>query len=388
MSATDGNSRSLGNSKTRIMIQYIVLLIIGLLTVVTTISYLLRYSNNIGGEKYLRKASSEQIEVDAPILVRCSWGTSLIARDGHPKQTSNNMSSNFSIKMCSEDYCKHESSHEAYNDFLFNEAVSVESGFINKTQAFYRFINSNATCLFLEQHSNALCTCEYYSFTEYCNRIFYNDKVEVSFIGDSTKRFLRGVRGACNAIKPMPIKPASSENTEGQHIIVVNEQTLHKLYLPNSREKDIGHSMRGETVISVNSFLNNIDNRLQHLLDNHSTTNDTIFVYMSNNNVCHDLYVGEYSESARFFTKTPILWNLKRLCNVVGLILLLHWALHLITTDQHLLENLPMHMSKSISHTILSSHWRPSTLLTVFSLIKKMDGTSLSLYRVLIRFML
>lgn len=252
--------------------------------------------------------SSEQKD-RAPILVRCSWGSSLIDRDDHPEHPSKK-SNKFSIRMCSSDFCKGEPSNEAYNDFLFNEAVSVESGYKNKTEAFDRFINSNASCHFLEQHENTLCTCEYYSFVEYCNRVFSDDNVEISFLGDSTSgRFQKNVDGACKEImsKSTLMKPTSSENNKmGHHIVVVNESTLHKLYLPFSREKDVpGGNFHPNPPLSVNDFLQNIDNHLQHLLDVHSTTDNTIFVYMSNNDVCHDLYNGKYFESTRFLLEDP-----------------------------------------------------------------------------------
>ena len=98
--------------------------------------------------------------------------------------------------------------------------------------------------------------------------------------------------------------------------MVVNDRTFHHLYLPFARESDVPertndtHQNKNrlkQSTVSVSHFKRLVSAQLNLALSpahplTHNTTND-IWVFMSNDMVCPDAYIGGYRAAATFLTR-------------------------------------------------------------------------------------
>jgi hypothetical protein len=209
------------------------------------------------------------------------------------------------------------------------------------------------------QEEQGLCSCIHLSFIEYCKRLHFNTSLEMHHLGDSTMAHLKDdthvgcqaytnhrstttttttttgtdltasglaesaastighdasepeqdvrAQEAASDLRPKKknavVSPPAAQ-VEKQHVVIVNERTLHYLYLPFAREID-----RPAITPGVNTMLLLNISSVQHYLDILTSCllktvrahpQGTIFVYMPNNEVCPDQFSGKYENSWRF----------------------------------------------------------------------------------------
>lgn len=250
-------------------------------------------------DKTLAQKCRQPVKSDEPMLVRCFWTNDTGKPFFHP---------------CQPNVCKSSTSHEAYGHFLFHEAFAAELADkkLLKRKTLDRFVESPAGCLFLESETE-LCSCQYGTFVDYCHRTYYGSH-KVFFKGDSTaNRFLRSTEAACEQKVDPPETNATIklENNNSSRVVVVNDKTLHKLYLPFYRETDIpSKDSRYDKMLdiaptSMSSFLHSLDDFLNEKVAEYSGEGNVIFVYMANNEVCHNSYIGNYRKSEKFLREDP-----------------------------------------------------------------------------------
>ena len=160
-----------------------------------------------------------------PVLLRCSWGTEMLTASGGPAPG------------CGQ-WCTSESSVRASQEFLFQEVhwhaktLHESPNNAHETSVVENLVSKRAQCLFYVGGDD-MCGCSYPSFEEFCRRTHFLDRTTLVFYGDSTVgRFARAVAASCAAHAP------PTRNASGDAVIIVNEDTLHHLYLPFAREAD------------------------------------------------------------------------------------------------------------------------------------------------------
>ena len=93
----------------------------------------------------------------------------------------------------------------------------------------------------------------------------------------------------------------------------MNDQTLHRLYLPFYRETDIPAQTGSDRFfhrapVSIEDFLETLDADLTKQMARHQKKVDAadedpstaVYVYMANNHVCQDVYTDKYAAVAEF----------------------------------------------------------------------------------------
>lgn len=212
----------------------------------------------------LSTSSLEPLD-ETPMLVRCTWSGSTVQNQTEPPS--------LPFASCPKDVCAHQKSHEAYGNFLFHQAVSGErkrgdEDFHNKM--LHHFVEDPAQCLFLTTNWQDMCHCRYDTFVDYCHHTFYSNEFNVKLIGDSTAHRLRSnIDSVCqnNVVPPPQDSTLSGVKGRTTNVVVVNDSTLHRLYLPFYRETDVptktGHDRLLHTPpTSIPDFWRQLDERL------------------------------------------------------------------------------------------------------------------------------
>ncbi len=227
-------------------------------------------------------------------LVRCFWGE----RSSFPH--------------CSAQLCYSDTSNHAYGEFLFHQAVHIQKIYRqdkkHKNETMQKIIDEPVQCLFLpdwrNQEDTPLCTCQYEPFQTVCEETSNPYKLQIHFDGDSTtKRFAMAIEKGCQ--HPIRQKLRKKEFSNTTFVVVVNMATLHHLYLPFYREKDKSQKAEKNNFLvrsptSVKDFLDQFELRVQQNIQKFAFTNNTVFVYMASNDVCHDVYDADYAKSVDF----------------------------------------------------------------------------------------
>lgn len=153
-----------------------------------------------------------------------------------------------------------------------------------------------------------MCTCSYQPFSEYCSKVHHNTDLHELLLGDSTMgRLKETIATDCALVRD---RAGPTQSVKGK-LVVINEGTLHRLYLPFARESDVhvritvdGHNQSralqlAERVASISHFKSILSARLNQMLKLHNDTADVIWVYMSNDVICPDAYISKYRSSWR-----------------------------------------------------------------------------------------
>ena len=245
------------------------------------------------------------------VPVRCFWGANMSEEEAR-------VDSVLPFAECSPSICASSQSHEAYSQFLFQQAVStvrqagVQSGTSKPiVTTIDRFLASPTQCLFLPSSlgdSADMCQCKYSTFLDYCEELFFNPDVAVTFTGDSTTgHFQKAVAAACQSqggTTTQPNTTAVAKHDTVYRVHVFQDGTLHRLYLPFSRESDV--PMKGKAYdkqlstppTSVAHYLDMLKDKLDSFVA--SRDPESVFVYMANNQVCHDPYTEGYKRAEQF----------------------------------------------------------------------------------------
>ena len=252
--------------------------------------------------------------------MRCSWGSSLGMEAA---------GSLYDSRHCNASFCRQsELSADAYQEFLLSEALSaniemtlqITSEDLNTTQLMH---HEHAQCIFFDEAgpptdaNGNLCSCSYLPLSAYCSMVHYGTTIEEVFIGDSTMtRLKETIARDCALINS--ITPVTSTNLADPittKLVVVNDDTLHSLYLPFARESDVPmvmhgtgtnttskHNMLKHSTTSISDFKSSVSQHIERALQQHDTPN-TIWVYMSNDMVCPDAFIRGYHEAWRFLKR-------------------------------------------------------------------------------------
>lgn len=208
------------------------------------------------------------------MFMRCSWGY------GMPD-------------ICPKSLCV--GSNKNYGDFLFHEVITGKVSNL-KVKTLTLLMNSSANCIYSIGDYTQVCSCRYKAFVKLCPQLS-----RVTFLGDSTSyRFKKKLDKVCNNVHMQ---------SGGNKIVLVNEKTLHYLFLPFSREVDIPlyHSL-----VSISDYLNILNQTLIRAMSQHVEPS-TKFIYMANNEVCPDLYTDSYYNSWRWLMDDINLTEIERI---------------------------------------------------------------------------
>ena len=296
-------TRSCGQHRTLnfiILIQAIIIVVLGMRH---TSSYISSQTEISSQRKKNENGSNTQTSSNSPpsssnktrnqsqeTLVRCIWGE------------------RFSFPQCSAQLCYSDTSNHAHGEFLFNQAVHTQR-LSGKKDMSQKILDEPVQCLFLldwsSQEDAPLCTCQYEPFQTICEQTSNLDKLQIHFDGDSTTGHLfRGIEDGCQ--HPIRREISTTKDTNTTFVVVVNMATLHYLYLPFYREADISSpnstkkNMFHHAPTSVKDFLDQFELKVQQNIQEFAFTNNTVFVYMASNDVCHEKFVGDYAKSVDF----------------------------------------------------------------------------------------
>jgi len=274
----------------------------------------LKFNRNITHHAIQREMNSESLSSlnSNNILVRCFWtGTDTLLNKERL------YSLNASI--CPRHFCQaNKASQQAYSDFLVMEAIGAEKGVVNKTTAFHWLVQSNAQCLFWEQQQQELCSCEYPSLIQFCEEFKWgwSRSWKIIWNGDSTIHYFKEwTQKACNQLRKDTQQQRQLNETNAlPTILITNDKTMHKLYLPFFRESD----RKCKTCLqkdqnfdfspgSMQEYLTRLEDDEEAVEEKFASEsgNLQLVVYMSNNYVCDHLYTGNYSKAVRFLLENP-----------------------------------------------------------------------------------
>lgn len=241
-------------------------------------------------------------------LARCAWGVGL------------------EFGSCGKVFCMGEYSANKYGQFLFHESIYHAKSKRNRTihaAGRRRLLYDTATCLFIRNDvanktsTFEFCSCEYPAVAEFCYNLHH--RIDVNFKGDSTiGKFERSVMKTCNstAMGAAEQFPDSSK----RQVWLVNEATLHYLYLPFAREEDRatkeGPTMLLRSMASLEEYTKMVSGFLAEVVS--SASSDAIIVYMRNNEVCPLSYAGAYRDAWRWTLETPTLDTFKSIATRRG----------------------------------------------------------------------
>ena len=263
------------------------------------------------------------------VMMRCYW-------QGDSKVLAKERLDTWNANICPEQFClTSETSLRAHSDFLVLEALAADKGLVEMNATFQRLVKQKAQCLFWELTGENICSCGYSSFQDFCHKFIWDETKTFSldFIGDSTaNNFRKGAHNACDRLRRemtphYHLKKEADKRQESEkndtsrgtaalpRILLIQDMTLHKLYLPYFRESDIqcntcNSRMLWENPKSVQDFVKLIDTFMQtHLSLNANTL--TLIVYMGNKYVCDHLFRGGYFTAVRSLLENPNVTHLE-----------------------------------------------------------------------------
>lgn len=231
-------------------------------------------------------------------LARCAWGLGF-----------------GDVGSCGNAFCTGEYSTKNYGQFLFHESVyhlTTKRNLSNHAAGRRRVLYDTATCLFIgnvvanRSSIFEFCFCEYPAVAEFCYNL--HNRIDLKTKGDSTTNYFdKSIRNTCND----PAMRAAEEfpNPSKRQVYLVNEATLHYLYLPFARETDKAAkgapSMLFRSIASLDEYIQMASGFLDKVIS--GAPHDSIVIYMHNNEACPLSYTGGYRDAWRWMLEAPTL---------------------------------------------------------------------------------